>query len=61
MNEAESKAFLNRIGKEWLSLKENDKSSYEEKCKSLKKEFKNKIKEFLIVSLNWRLLFLPFF
>ena len=53
MSQAESVAFLTRVGNEWTNLKEQDIASYEEKCKHLKKEFKNKIKEFLMVRLRF--------
>ena len=34
-NEAESKAFLKRIGTDWLAMNENERATYEEKCKNL--------------------------
>ena len=50
MNEADSVDYISKAVAEWNSLGENERNSFEEKCKILKKEFKNKIKEFVMVS-----------
>ena len=49
MNEADSVAFITKAVVEWNNLSENEKSSFEEKYKHLRKDFKNKIKEFIMV------------
>jgi len=50
MTEADTQSFLSKAVKEWNNLNENEKASFEEKLKKSKKEFKNKIKEFLMVN-----------
>lgn len=49
MTQDDTESFLRKAVKEWNNLNENEKTSFEEKLKKSKKEFKNKIKEFLMV------------
>ena len=49
MTKDDSKSFLSKAIREWSNLNEYEKNEFEEKFKKVKKDFKNKIKEFLMV------------